>query len=544
MTSRNGKAADNLMSVVDNFRTAQNLYRATRQTRFTKRTNQVNSTGTNEDSQYASESDYFRLVELARDLDRNDMVVGQGIGRLIHNVVQSGFTLDPKTGSDGADSLIKYVWDQYSNEPFRVDYEQQRAFSDLERLILRHIVVDGDIVVLPLRTGAIQVVENQRLRTPYGLPRDVAKYTIHGVQLDAGRRRVGYWLTDDDIGFDATPDLNTSKFYPATSELGRKLVHHLYYPRRMSQTRGISRLAPVIDPASMHDDIQFATLVSRQVQSCFTIIRERMPGFEPPEGAEEEFYYEPDPCQPGQTRPLKNMSAGMMYTGYPGETVKGFTPTVPGAAHFDHARQVMEIIAVNLDLPLILFMLDASETNFSAWRGAMDQAKVAFQVFQRWYTSIFHRQIFLWKMRQWSTPGTPLSNPLLVGLRERGVDIFAHEWVHPSWPYIEPLTDASADLLEIRNGLSSPRRIQGRRGRDWDVVSSEIVSDFKQIAEKAIIAAQEIAEAYPELEDPPSWREFARMPMPDGTQMALSQAEIETTETETEEDSASGTEED
>jgi len=44
------------------------------------------------------------------------------------------------------------------------------------------------------------------------------------------------------------------------------------------------------------------------------------------------------------------------------------------------------ILAVNLDLPLCVFLLDASETNYSGFRGAIDQAR------QRPATRRRHRQ--------------------------------------------------------------------------------------------------------------------------------------------------------
>lgn len=509
------------------------IYRAARKTRFTRATHQVTSTATSEDSHYSSEADYFRIIETARDIDRNDLVVGQGISRMVNNVVQDGFQLDPKTGNKGADELLKYLWGAYAEDSSQIDHERQKTWHDYERLILRSIVVDGDILIFPLTSGAIQAAEAHRLRTPYGIATDRQKYTIHGVELDSDRRRTGYWVTKDDISFSDYPDARSAVFVPSETPDGRKQVHHLYYPRRMTQTRGVSRLAPITDAAAMHDDVQFAKLVQQQAVSVWALIRERPLGFEYPEGVTADnagWAYEADPCREGQTRAIRNVNAGMWYTGYPGEVMKGFSPNVPNPTFFDHARQIMQIVAINLDLPLIVFLLDASETNFSGWRGAMEQAKIAFRMFQSWYAAILHKPIYEWKVRQWSTPGTPLSNPLLVRLRERGVPLLDHEWVTPTWPYVEPMTDASADLLELANGLNSPRRIQSKRGRDWDVVAEEIVADLVMFYDRCAEAATSFAERHPEIADPPSWREFARNPTASGQQMALQQL-IEATTT-------------
>ncbi len=49
--------------------------------------------------------------------------------------------------------------------------------------------------------------------------------------------------------------------------------------------------------------------------------------------------------------------------------VMAFAPMAGMADHWDD----LGILAVNLDLPLCVFLLDASETNHSGFRGAIDQ---------------------------------------------------------------------------------------------------------------------------------------------------------------------------
>lgn len=503
-------------------RRVSNLYDAAKQTRFTRHSLQLTNGGSGEDYHYSSEADYFRIIEIARDLDRNDMVVGQGISRGVNNVIQTGFALDPKTGNPGADVLIKDLWDAYATDARSVDFEREKTFHDLERLLLRSVIVDGDIIVLPIAEGSLQVVEAHRLRTPRRITGDQQNMTVHGVRLDGARRRVKYYICRDDQPLNAYPSLTEVDERDPFDAAGNRILHHLYYPKRMTQTRGVSRLAPVTDAAAMHADIQFAKLVQQQSVSVWAFLRKRQMGFELPPGTRETGWRdEADPCREGQTRPIRNISAGMMYTTYPGEDVQGFSPNVPNPTFFDHARQVMEIIAINLDLPLILFLLDASETNFSGWRGAFDQSKVAFRVFQKWFSNVFHRQVFNWKMRQWSTAGTTETNQLLVRLRERGVNVFAHEWVLPAWPYIEPLKESTADLIDLKTGTTSPRRVQGKRSRDWDDISSEIVDDWGLLAVKAIEKCQQIKKQFPDEEAPPKWRELAPMPLAEGHQMAI-----------------------
>ena len=55
---------------------------------------------------------------------------------------------------------------------------------------------------------------------------------------------------------------------------------------------------------------------------------------------------------------------------------------------------LLGILAVNLDLPLCVFLLDASETNYSGFRGAIDQARQRWREIQSWMMGSFHGPVY------------------------------------------------------------------------------------------------------------------------------------------------------
>lgn len=498
------------------------LYRAAKTDRWSLRLS-GSSSGSSADQHYASERDYFYMVEMARQLDRDDLVAGAAVTRLCSNILQGGFTYDPQTGNARVDEILRERWKAYAQNTGEVELQGEQGLNALAASMLRASIVDGDAFVLLTNRGKLQAIENHRCRTPSNLAAERKRLTIHGVELDRDRRRVGYWFSEDDIRLNESPRFNEMRFIEAYDGSGSRNVLHLYHPKRVTQTRGVTKFAPCTAAVRMHDDIQFAKLVQQQGVSVWSLIRERDLGFELPDNVSQSYHRVADPCSPGETRPIQNISAGMWYTGLPGERIKGFSPNVPSPTFFDHAKQIQMLIAINLDLPLILMLMDASETNFSGWRGALEQAKIKFREFQQWFCDSFYRQVFAWKMRQWSTPGSPFADPMLVRMRSRGVNVFAHDWIFPSWPYIEPLKEASADLLEMRNGLTSPRRIQGRRGRDWSAVSTEMVEDTSLLIRKAKAEAKRINDEFPDDMHPVTWRDLASLPTPDGLQISATQ---------------------
>lgn len=497
-------------------------YKIAKDSRHVSRNSDIPATGASADQHYAAEADYFRSVEIARLLDRDDMIGGAIVTRFVDNVLQGGLTVDPSTGDDGLNSHIKMLWDAWCAEPSQCDNAKEYDFNEMTGQMLRHVIVDGDVLHRPMRDGSIETIEGHRLKTPGGLTSGDRDNVVHGVELDDKRRRVAYWITKDEISPHRYVSKAESVRVPARDGAGHLNVWHSKFPKRSTQTRGFTAFAPVANGCMMHDDIQFAKLVQQQSASVYAFIRERQMGGEFPGLTDEDGVSQvADPCSPGEFKAMKNIAPGLVYTTYPGETIRQWSSNVPNPTFFDHARQIQQLVSVNVGVPLIMLLLDGSETNFSGWRGVMEQAKLGFQRWQRWLRDRWYRRVFLWKLRQWSTPGFALADPLLVAARQRGVDVFAHSWTLPTWPYIEPLTDASADLLESRNALRPMRMIQKSRGRDWDDVHQWIVEDNAKLIRRAIAESQAIKiETGVDVD----WQVLAMLPLPEGIQMAIQPA--------------------
>jgi len=150
-------------------------------------------------------------------------------------------------------------------------------------------------------------------------------------------------------------------------------------------------------------------------------------------------------------------------------------------------KLILTLISINLGLPLPVATLDPSQTNFSGWRGAMDQAKMGWRHNQKWLIERFHRPVYLWKMRNWIA-----TDPVLQALVNSGntVDPFSHRWNPPQWPYIEPMKDAMAVEKRLNTLQTSLRRAHNEMGQDFDQVSREIIEDRAKMVSLAFEAAE------------------------------------------------------
>ncbi len=511
-----------MMSHAQWFENERQDYDATKQSRFRRRRTGLAPAGGSADYHYRNETQYLRLMESARDIDRNDMIVGQGINRLTDNVVQEGFTPDPRTGDKGVNTELSARWLDWSIDPEQCDITGEHTYSQIEWLAFRSYIVDGDDHILPLEGGQLQLMEGHRLRTPRNASRNKKNRIVHGVKLDEHRRRLEYWFTKDDI--DPLAPLNRISDItkiPARDKDGNKQVFHIYDPRRVSQTRGITAFAPIFDPIGMHDDIQFAKLVQQQACSSYTIFHEwgpEAPGIPGQDNESATGEKSTETLADGSTREIRGISPGLDYFGTPGEKLHGFSPNIPNPQFFDQAIMILKFISVNLGLPIHVFLLDGTLVgSFSAHRGVVQQARMGMRRQQSNFSKRMHRQIWPWKVRQWM-----IDDPKLAEAANKSdVRIFRHNWNLPTWPDIEPLKDRSADLLSQRNAINSPRRIQAANSRNWDDVSTEIVEDNALAISKAKEAAADLNKNFPDDPDQVHWRELISLPTPDGIKINL-----------------------
>ena len=488
-------------------------YNMSRESRFIRKRVGLASQGSGADWHYRSEWQYYHDIEKARDMDRNDSIVGQTIDRAVSNIVQDGFSLDVNTGGGKIlDDDIKGMWLEWANDPDRCDIEGESNWHDFERQCCRAMLIDGDCGNAGLDSGHLQHFEAHNIQSE-------TRYdnTVLGVEKSNSGRRVAYRIMRTPIeSYKQQTRALSSVRLLARNEAGLRLFFHVYNPKRKSQTRGITALAPIFELAGMFEDIQFAKLVQQQVVSCFAIFRERMLT-NPMSDGTAPSYGNPDTETTSEgTRYLENVAPGMEVVGRPGEKLTGFSPNTPNAEYFSHVRLMLQMIGVNLGLPLCLVLLDGAESTFHGYRGAIHEARKGFQDIQRNLAKRLHKPVYQFKIAQFMSADRSLRE----AAKMPGVNIFGHSWNLPTFSYIEPKADAEGDVIRLQNALTSRRRLHAERNGEWEEIRDEIIEDNAAAIEQASRRAERINAANPEGVKI-SWRDLISLPMPNGVQQSL-----------------------
>lgn len=471
--------------------------------------------GAGADWHYRNEADYLRGMEIARDMDRNDLLIGQGVDRVCDQVLQSGVSPDPQTGDIDADNLLLEAWHEWAQDPQQCHSEGRLTWRQLERLAFRAaFLVDGDHWIFPTETGALWSVEAHRVRTPTA----TKKRVIHGIKLNDQDQPEEVWITKEDLEPSRPLRLvNETKPYPWLDSAGNPLAWQLVDPKRTTQRRGVTRFAPMAKAASIVDDTLFATLVKLQVASCIAFLREKavdLSGVAGTPGTIGET--EIRQVESGVSRLLEHVFPGMEVVGKTGEKLSGFTPNIATPESMAFSTLMLSILAVNLGIPVAVLLLDPSNTNFSGWRGAIDQARVTFKRLVQDYIQQLHCRAWKFRVRV-NLQRTDDTGSKLRAIAERiGTKIFGHRWNAQSYGYIEPLKDATADALRLEKLLTSPRRVWAEKGADWFTGVDEIVEDNSYAIEQAFLARRKLLDkhqGHPDAEqfEKLHWREFLNL---------------------------------
>jgi capsid protein len=447
-------------------------------------------------------------------MDRNDCIIGQIIDRAVNNTIQQGFTLIPETGDAAVDNDLFAWWTDFATNPELCDVAGEMTWHDFELKAARAMLLDGDCVITGTDEGSFQFFEAHEIQTKTRI-----ENVFLGVELDDFGKRERYYVCQDEgvMGMkkDAIP-------LEVRNELNVRQLFHVFNPKRTTQTRGVTALAPVFSVAGMFEDLNFAKLVQAQVVSMIAIFRENpitptngVPNLNAGYGASST-----ETTETGETRLIEGLSPGIEVNGKPGQKLHGFSPNVPNSEFFNHVRLLLQLIGTNVGLPLCLVLMDGSETNFAGWRGAVDEARKGFRVNQAALQKRWHKPGYEWAVaRKLELDGS------LRRAFERGVNVFGHRWNAPTFRYIQPEIEVKADIQRLGSGLTSPRRITAEQGNEWETLVDEQIKDYAYAVLKAKQAAASINQQFKD-DAPVTWRDLVRIPMTTGTTMTMQDPQV------------------
>ena len=502
-------------SLAQSFSGMKAEYAGMTESRFRRRRQGVGGVGLPGDAHAEPESRFIKMREYSRAMVRDDAAAKFLIERAVDNIIGRGYRYEPDTGDEKIDLDLWQRQEAWAKDPQACDVAGEMTFAEMEWLVAFSEYVDGDVFLVGTDEGQLQVYEADRCCTPTRSTRNV----VHGIELDGRGRHRAYFFKKytpgERLKYQLVRDFHE---VPAYDEEGYKQVWQVCRPHRFTQARGLVAFHPIFDKAGMLEDIDFALLVKQQFAAMVAWFLKRTDAYsgDLQTGARTE-----ERQADGTTQLLEEIAPGTFVRGAKGEELELKAANIPSSETMAHLRHTLQIISLNLGLPLFVATMDPSEGSFSAWRGALDQAKKGFTRNQDRYEARLHRHVITFNVRRWIAEDRALrraaENPKL--------NLFGHTWHKPRWPYIDPAKDAAADTTKIENYLADPYEVLAEQGRDADVVRDRTIKFNKGCIVAAIEAAKQIkTESGVEVH----WRDVYNRAVPKGGQL-FDQVEEENT---------------
>lgn len=411
------------------------------------------------------------IRERSRDLNRNDAHASGITSTMTTNVVGSGIRPQSRVDREVLDidevtvnafqKDAERVWKRWA--PF-ADAGNRMDFYEIQQLVDRQILENGEALIIPMmiqdsvrpyRT-ALQVIESDRLDTPPDKRSD--RSVRSGVRIGEKGEPVSYFIQKThpgDIRYAKREDREFIEI-PASSEYGRRNVFHLYYVQRSGQTRGVPFFAPVLNYFKDLSEYAEAELVAARIAACFSLFITSEASMDVSAGGA----YDRNPA--GQL--IESLEPGMIKHLMPGESITSFNPQRPGSSFEPFVERILKAISAALGLPYELVAKDFSKTNYSSARAALLEARRYFKMRQEWLSRKLCQPV--WEML--------LEEAYLRG--EVKADTFyeaqrywtSASWIAPGWEWVDPLKEAQAAEVGLRNGIMTYSDLYAQEGRDWE----------------------------------------------------------------------------
>jgi lambda family phage portal protein len=420
-----------------------------------------------------------RITARARDLGRNNGWAAGAISKEVDGVIGANFRpllkpdwralgLDPKWAQEFKEQA-EARWRLHADDPRRYcDTTRAQTMPQLFGSAYRTYILEGEAVALvnwrrlrPFKT-TLRLVDPDLLSNPY----DAA---------DEERRRGGVEITRDgvaaayhfrqghrDSAWPNVAEAMTWKRIAREGLNGRPQVIHFYDKLRDGQTRGVSRLAPIVERLRMEDHYSRVELQAAVINAILAAFIKSPMG---PEMMDEMFGDGGDAAAflqyQGERAAFYNGRGGVKLGGarvqtlYPNDEIGMVSTARPAAQFADFEAAVLRHIASGLGISYEQLASDWSKTNYSSARAAMIEIWRGWTARRVAFAQGFCQLYFM----AW------LEEQVLDGHIElpRGAPDFhtfwpayaRAKWIGPGKGFVDPVKEAQAAAMRVALGLST-----------------------------------------------------------------------------------------
>lgn len=417
--------------------------------------------------------DREKLIAQSRQFMRDNSIYTGMINRAVSYIVGSGFTLQARTEDADWNATAEALWKEFWKTP---EIRELLSGLQVEQMLCRELLVAGDTGILKVNNGSIQLIEAEQI---------VGKSKRFGINLTKVGAISSFSICPySEAGF---VEVGKSALYKPADFL------FLSDPDRPSSTRSVPPCQAAFPMLHRINDVCDSEAIAWQMLSRFAVAIEQEGAAEAAFGTSKEDATKTT-TEGSLTSRVHELDYALLFFGQPGEKVSGIERNIPGQNFTEALRMFLRLIGLPIGLPLELILLDWTQSNYSQSRAVMEQAYQAFLKWQKLLDAAALSKIYLWKLGQW-----------IAEKRLAKIDNSEkHEWIKPTFPWIDQLKEAEAYGLRVDRGFATHAQVLKSTNQDRE----EVVTARDREVRDAIEHAKKIKEDTGEHVD---WQIFCGM---------------------------------
>jgi lambda family phage portal protein len=443
----------------------------------------------------------------SRDMIRNDAYVSNGQEIHKNSIVGSLFLLNAKPNSKILFGKQDDVWETEFQEEVEDKFmltaespqhwfaaDRRRTLTETVRLAVAVDVAGGEVLMTsewmpndgrPYRT-AVQMVDTDRLSDPVTI--DFNKKIRGGVEVDSYGAPIAYHLREqhpNDLRLRAVDWEGVYKWkrVPARKPWGRQMVLHIFEQNRVGQSRGVAAMVTALTEMRMTKHFRKTELERAVIAATYAASIES----DLPTGDVYAAMGAGSESNPAMNWLTDYLAAISEYSGgaknlhisgtkipvfLPGTHLKIQNPGANGPVGDKFEASLLRHISAALRVPYAELSKNYSEHNYSSHRAEMAAVRLGMNARKKRVADAAANFIY----RNWLEEAINYND--LECLKRRNVPAFydrlnaeaysSCDWIGAGVDLIDPLKETQADVLALKNHLTTLEDVIARRsGGDW-----------------------------------------------------------------------------
>lgn len=394
----------------------------------------------NSDFETTASPDRDTLRARARWLSANNAIMDNIDNAILNNVVGTGIRLQSNVdGKKKFNDEVEERWKNWSKKS-NCDLTKRLSFQDMQRVILRTRMVDGEIFIYKIITKEglkLQLIESDNLD---------ASRPDGGVELGSFGEVINYHFKDKD---------NNTQTIPAVSMI------NYYMTDRASQYRGVSEYKQSILDIKNFSAFQSAVIMAQRARAniAYTVKQGGNPSNFGGETASK----------------IHNINGVSVYYMNKGEEIGKLDPDGSPTDYTQFSEITIRSIATARKVSYELAFRDYSKVNFASSRASLLQDHKRFDHEQLHMVENILDEIYT----EWLTIEVMSGRIKANGFIKDPVKWNRPKWVFPKRDMVDPLKEVTAIEKEIKLNLTTETDVASARGQDYEEILTKKAEEMK-----------------------------------------------------------------